>query len=56
MRESKERRAAAVLDAQKRFVDGRWKTDVTAVIPMSEAMAKVPAALATPNGKVFLKP
>ncbi|MGE0282599.1 MAG: zinc-binding dehydrogenase [Rhizobiaceae bacterium] len=56
MRESKERRAAAVMDAQKRFADGRWKTDVTAVIPLSEAMARVPAELAKPNGKVFLKP
>lgn len=56
MRESKERRAAAVLDAQKRFADGRWQTDVTAVIPLAEAMSRVPGELAQPNGKVFLKP
>jgi NADPH:quinone reductase-like Zn-dependent oxidoreductase len=56
MRDSKERRGAAVLDAQKRFADGRWKTDVTAIIPLSEAMATLPAELAKPNGKVFLKP
>jgi len=56
MRESKERRAAAVLDAQKRFADGRWQTDVTAVIPLAEAMSRVPGELAKPNGKVFLKP
>lgn len=56
MRQSKERREAAVLDAQKRFADGRWKTDVTAVVPLAEAMARVPGELAKPNGKVFIKP
>lgn len=56
MRQSKERREAAVMDAQKRFAEGRWSTDVTAVVPLSEAMARVPAELAKPNGKVFIKP
>lgn len=56
MRQSKERRTAAVLDAQQRFADGRWKTDVTAVVPLSEAMSRVPGELMKPNGKVFLKP
>lgn len=51
-----ETRAAASLEAQKRFADGRWKTDVTAVIPLSEAMARLPEELAKPNGKVFLRP
>ncbi len=56
MRQSRERREAAVMEAQQRFADGRWKTDVTAVIPLAEAMARVPAELAKPNGKVFIKP
>lgn len=56
MRQSKERREAAVMEAQQRFAEGRWKTDVTAVIPLAEAMARVPAELAKPNGKVFIKP
>lgn len=56
MRQSRERREAAVLDAQKRFADGRWQTDVTAVIPLADAMARVPSELAKPNGKVFIKP
>lgn len=56
MRKSRERREHAVMEAQKRFSDGRWTTDVTAVVPLSKAMTDVPAALARPNGKVFIKP
>ncbi|MCV0393933.1 MAG: zinc-binding dehydrogenase [Rhizobiaceae bacterium] len=52
----REKRAEAVAEAQKRFADGRWSTDVTAVIPLDEAMARVPAELAKPNGKVFISP
>lgn len=50
------RLAAADLEAQTRFVDGRWATDVTAVVPLAEAMGRVPEELAKPNGKVFIKP
>ncbi len=56
MRADKARREAAVMEVQQRFVAGKWRTDVTAVVPMSEAMARVPAELAKPNGKVFIKP
>ena len=56
MRRSPERFARAVAEAQKRFSDGSWSTDVTAVVPLSEAMARVPQELAKPNGKVFIKP
>lgn len=56
MRQSKERREQAVRDAQTRFIDGRWKTDVTAIVPLADAMARVPGELAKPDGKVFLKP
>lgn len=56
MRQSRERREATVMEAQQRFADGRWKTDVTAVVPLAEAMARVPEELAKPNGKVFLRP
>lgn len=51
-----ERRVQTVMEAQKRFSDGRWATDVTAVVPLAEAMQRVPAELAKPNGKVFLTP
>lgn len=50
------RRAQAVAEVQKRFSDGRWSTDVTAVVPLSEAMARLTAELAKPNGKVFIAP
>lgn len=56
MRQFKDRRGLAILEAQKRFSDGRWSTDVTAVVPLAEAMARVPAELAKPNGKVFIRP
>jgi NADPH:quinone reductase-like Zn-dependent oxidoreductase len=51
-----ERKAAAVMEAQTRFSDGRWATDVTAVVPMDEAMDRVAQELAKPNGKVFIAP
>lgn len=51
-----ERRGVAVMEAQKRFADGRWKTDVTAVVPIAEAIRRVPEELAKPNGKVFIAP
>lgn len=56
MRQFRDRRGPAILEAQKRFSDGRWSTEVTAVVPLAEAMARVPAELAKPNGKVFIRP
>lgn len=56
MRQSRERRGEAVAEAQRRFSDGSWSTDVTAVVPLSEAMHRVPEELAKPNGKVFIAP
>jgi NADPH:quinone reductase-like Zn-dependent oxidoreductase len=51
-----ERKAAVVMEAQQRFADGRWKTDVTAIVPLREAMARVPEELARPDGKIFIAP
>jgi NADPH:quinone reductase-like Zn-dependent oxidoreductase len=56
MRQFRDRRGPAIMEALKRFSDGRWSTDVTAVLPLDEAMAKVPVELAKPNGKVFIRP
>ncbi|MGD9915169.1 MAG: zinc-binding dehydrogenase [Rhizobiaceae bacterium] len=56
MRRNPDKHKEAVIEAQKRFIDGRWKTDVTAVVPLAQAMARVPAELAKPNGKVFIAP
>lgn len=55
-RASAEQRVAAVTQAQRRFADGRWRTDVTAVVPIDQAMERVAQELARPNGKVFIRP
>jgi NADPH:quinone reductase-like Zn-dependent oxidoreductase len=47
---------AAIETAQNRFASGEWRTDVTAVLSLEEAMTSLPAELAKPNGKVFIKP
>lgn len=46
----------AIQTAQKRFASGEWQTDVTAIIPLEDAIARVPEELAKPNGKVFIRP
>jgi NADPH:quinone reductase-like Zn-dependent oxidoreductase len=51
-----ERKIETIREAQARFSDGRWKTDVTAVVPLAEAIDRVPTELARPNGKVFIAP
>lgn len=51
-----ERTAAVVMEAQKRFADGRWKTDVTAIVRLEDAMSRVPDELAKPDGKIFIAP
>lgn len=46
---------AASMRVQELFATGKWKTDVAATIPIAEAHAKVPEALAGMNtGKVML--
>jgi NADPH:quinone reductase-like Zn-dependent oxidoreductase len=47
---------AAIQTAQTRFASGEWRTDVTAILSLEEAMTRLPAELAKPNGKVFIKP
>lgn len=47
---------SAVAEAQQRFASGKWQTDVTAVVPLAEAIDRLPVELAKPNGKVFIKP
>ncbi|MCY0146938.1 zinc-binding dehydrogenase [Hoeflea sp. G2-23] len=41
---------------QNRFISGKWRTEVVATIPLSEALVKLPAALRTGDGKVMLTP
>ena len=47
---------AAIENAQRRFAGGEWKTDVSAILSLEEAMTRLPAELSKPNGKVFIKP
>ena len=55
-RASPELRAARYREVQERFADGRWSTDVTAIVPLGEAVDRVAGELARPNGKVFIRP
>lgn len=56
MRARPDRRLPTIKEAQERFADGRWATDVTATVPLGEAVARVAEELAKPNGKVFIAP
>nr|WP_245408363.1 zinc-binding dehydrogenase [Zhengella mangrovi] len=53
---SMEENMAAAAAVQARFASGEWKTDVTAIVPLSEAHARLAGELEKPNGKVFLVP
>lgn len=53
---SMEDKMSAIQTAQTRFATGDWKTDVTAVIPLAEAVDRLAPELAKPDGKVFLRP
>lgn len=44
------------VEIQDRFVSGNWKTDVAGIVPLSQAMTKLPAVLAIPDGKAFIDP
>ncbi|MEL7180261.1 MAG: zinc-binding dehydrogenase [Pseudomonadota bacterium] len=46
----------AFVEIQERFVSGTWKTDVAGIVPLSEAIEKLPAVLALPDGKAFIDP
>ncbi len=43
-------------EIQERFVTGKWVTDVAGIVPLSEAMEKLPELLAKPDGKAFIDP
>jgi len=50
------KKLSVIRSAQSRFASGEWKTDVTAIISLEDAIERMPAELAKPNGKVFIKP
>jgi NADPH:quinone reductase-like Zn-dependent oxidoreductase len=41
-------------DVQNRFRDGRWKTEISAELPLEHAIERLPQALAQPDGKVHI--
>ena len=47
---------SAIQAVQSRFASGEWKTDVTAIVSLDEAIERVPGELKKLNGKVFIKP
>ncbi len=46
----------AFSEIQKRFVTGKWTTDVAGIVPLSAAMAELPVVMAKPDGKAFIDP
>ena len=49
-------KARGTREVQRRFLSGDWETDVTAVVPLDAAIARVGDELAKPDGKVFIRP
>lgn len=47
---------AVVAEVQARFADGRWRTDITASVPLGEAMAVLPGAYSQKDSKVLIRP
>jgi NADPH:quinone reductase-like Zn-dependent oxidoreductase len=45
---------AAIRKVQARFADGRWKTDISASLPLGKAVADLPEALNESDGKVMI--
>jgi NADPH:quinone reductase-like Zn-dependent oxidoreductase len=43
-------------EVQARFGDGRWHTDVGAILPISDVPDRLVDVLGDPRGKVFLTP
>ena len=43
-----------IADVQARFADGRWKTDISAMLSLDEVVPNLAAALKKTDGKVFI--
>lgn len=46
--------AAVVVQVQERFADGRWRTDVSARVPLANVVTDLADALKAPDGKVMI--
>jgi NADPH:quinone reductase-like Zn-dependent oxidoreductase len=51
-----EEQIKVIAEVQERFVSGKWHTDVAAIVPLTEAMEKLPVALNSRAGKVMIRP
>ena len=51
-----EKIGAVIAEVQARFADGKWVTDITASLPLGEAMEALPGAYAAKDSKVLIKP
>jgi NADPH:quinone reductase-like Zn-dependent oxidoreductase len=57
MRETPPEKVAALVgEVQGRFASGAWHTDVSEVLPLTEALDRFPAALAAKDAKVLIAP
>ncbi len=48
------KKLAAIRKVQARFADGRWKTDISARLPLGKAVTDLPEALNGSDGKVMI--
>ena len=53
---SLEEKIEVFTEVQARFGDGRWHTDVGAILSITDAPDQLVDVLADPRGKVFLTP
>ncbi len=51
-----EKIGAVVQEVQARFAEGKWRTDITASLPLGEVMQALPAAYAAKDSKVLIQP
>ncbi len=51
-----EEQIRVINEVQDRFISRKWTTDISAKIPLSEAVEKLPATLAKRAGKIMLVP
>lgn len=48
------RKLLTIRSVQQRFARGAWKTDIGAVVPLREALTRLPQALSQPDAKTLL--
>ena len=51
-----ERIGKVIAEAQARFAEGKWRTDITASVSLDRAMADLPAAYSEKDSKVLIQP